>query len=118
MATFAVVIDKCDHLASSRRVITTFKASYTLADVIPDFHPDIAKGYSIRCLGSSALSVEPFELDFATTLSDLKELGVKTLQFSCLVETAEETKCGGKESLPSQNAFDLLVKGLSILELK
>ena len=55
MARFAVglVIGKYDHSASSRRVITTFKPSSTLADVVSDFHPYIGKGYSIRYLESS-----------------------------------------------------------------
>eukprot|EP00745_Piridium_sociabile_P001992 TRINITY_DN11188_c0_g3_i1.p1 TRINITY_DN11188_c0_g3~~TRINITY_DN11188_c0_g3_i1.p1 ORF type:complete len:119 (-),score=12.39 TRINITY_DN11188_c0_g3_i1:78-434(-) len=110
MASFAICMKPCAHVKQPTRIISTYSESVTLAHVFQDIHPDVEKGYTTTCHGtSSPLIADAFELDWATPLRDLKDLGVKSLSFQCSPAAEEEKEKETATPTPNPNAFHVLM---------
>ena len=87
MATFAVTMGQCAHVQQPSRLISTYSKLLTIKEIFFEIHPDLLKGSEVKC--HSAVGNDTFEIDWATPLGDLLNLGVKTLSFTCKEATSE-----------------------------
>jgi len=71
---------KCDH-QESLKLISTFKGNQTVRDIINKFHPETGKFHEVTVKGyastvESASLTKGFDIDLATPLAELKDLGI------------------------------------------
>ena len=111
MASFAIVSTPCEHNKDPTNLIASHKGGDTVREVWGEIHPELEKGCKVTCMGYSAgpgqiqTSTDGFEIDWATPLADLKELGIRTLKFKCCpTEVPEEAK-----QLPKGDAFSFMM---------
>ena len=118
MATFAIRLNRCDHLEGFR-VISTFKEGETGRDMLPGLHPELGKtemykicviGYATGAACASTSVDKGFEIDLdSTPLSELKDLGIKTLVVTCT--SMEKEDLMETETDSRSDAFTVLMSG-------
>ena len=83
---------------------------FVVADIFRELHEEIPKGYFVSCHGQ--FGADSFDVDFMSPVGDLRNLGVKTLNFVCrpVPTDADSDSDTSTSTCPkSKDAFHLLM---------